>query len=124
MWLVEQLEPEWPHVDSVLPQGCTLGLEAQRRLAGPGAGSKKGGLCPLTRWSCTVWAQTGHSWCVLLAKLVSQTQCFQRVLEGPPQDSYAQLGRSNKLLITAPVTVDLRWEFHGEELWRWQPGNC
>ena len=53
-----------------------------------------------------------------------QTQCFQRVLEGPPQDSYAQLGRSNKLLITAPVTVDLRWEFHGEELWRWQPGNC
>ena len=83
MWLVEQLEPEWPHVDSVLPQGCTLGLEAQRRLAGPGAGSKKGGLCPLTRWSCTVSAQTGHSWCVLLAKLVSQTLLPEGVRGSP-----------------------------------------
>ena len=111
----------WPHMDRVLPQGCTLGLEAQRPVAGPRAGSERGGLSHLTHWSCT-----GRPLLVCSPGLAGKPDTvLPEGVEGLPRDSHAQLGQSNKLLITAPVTMYLRWEFHREEeLGRWQPGHC
>ena len=69
MWLVEQLEPEWPHVDSVLPQGCTLGgntlaLEADK-------------VARLITLSCVTLVQSIH---------LSQTHWAPRMPTRPPTD--------------------------------------